>query len=75
MSRAPQVTEEDLSLLSPSELAARGFRRLPGTLSDALDELDVSQTVRGWFPGRFVDIYFAHKRHEAALCATYQEAY
>jgi glutamine synthetase len=80
----PQVTEEDLSLLSPSELAARGFRRLPGTLSEALDELDASQTVRGWFPGRFVDIYLAHKRHEAAelmdldeaaLCAAYQEAY
>ena len=80
----PQPTEEDLSLLSPSELATRGFRRLPGTLSNALDELDASQTVRGWFPGHFVDIYLAHKRHEAAeladldeaaLCAAYQEAY
>lgn len=80
----PQVTEEDLSLLSPADLADRGFRRLPGSLSDALDELEASRTVHGWFPGRFVDIYLAHKRHEAAeledldeaaLCAAYQEAY
>ena len=53
-------------------------------MSDALDHLDASQTVRGWFPGRFADIYLTHKRHEAAeladldeaaLCAAYQEAY
>jgi glutamine synthetase len=80
----PQVTEEDLSLLAPDALAARGYRRLPGSLTEALDELERSQTVRGWFPGRFADIYLAHKRHEAAvladldeaaLCAAYQEAY
>jgi len=80
----PRATEEDLSLLSPADLAARGFRRLPGSLSAALEELDRSEAVRGWFPGRFVDIYVAHKRHEAAalaelteeaLCATYQQAY
>jgi glutamine synthetase len=80
----PKVTEEDLSLLSPEELAARGFRRLPQSLPEALDELDGSETVRSWFPGQFVDIYLAHKRHEAseladldeeALCATYQQTY
>jgi glutamine synthetase len=81
---APPVTEEDLSRLSPAELAARGFRRLPGSLGDALDELEGSETVRSWFPGRFAEIYLAHKRHEAAAladleqaaqCAAYQEAY
>lgn len=81
---APQVTEEDLSTLAPAALAARGFRRLPGSLTEALDELEGSATVRGWFPGRFADIYLAHKRHEAAalaelneatLCAAYQDAY
>jgi len=47
----PPVTHEDLSLLPPAELAARGCIRLPQSLTAALDELDASETVRSWFPG------------------------
>ncbi|MEL6963568.1 MAG: glutamine synthetase family protein [Pseudomonadota bacterium] len=80
----PDVTAEDLSLLPDADLAVRGLRRLPTSLDAALDELDASDTVRGWFPDGFIDIYLAHKRGEmrtlagkddAALCAAYQAAY
>ncbi len=81
---APNATEEDLSLLSETDLAARGLRRLPTSLGAALDELEASDDVRGWFPDGFVDIYLAHKREEIAsvdgldesgLCEAYQAAY
>jgi glutamine synthetase len=80
----PKVTAEDLSALTPRDLAARGFRRLPTSLSDALDELEASSAVRKWFPEGLADIYVAHKRNEietmsgqdeAAVCAAYQEVY
>jgi glutamine synthetase len=66
---APAVTEEDLAALSEAELAARGYARLPTTLEAALDRFEADATVRGWFPGRFPEIYLAHKRAEAALVA------
>jgi glutamine synthetase len=81
---APGVTAEDLSLLSATDLAARGLRRLPTSLEAALGELEASDQVRGWFPDGFVDIYLAHKRDEIRVlagkdddevCAAYQAAY
>lgn len=81
---APEVTAEDLSELSSEALARRGLARLPGSLPAALDALAGSDEVRGWFPEGFVDIYLAHKGHEAAglagrddagLTAAYQEVY
>ena len=81
---APEATEEDLSLLEPDALQARGFVRLPQTLGEALDRLSESATVRGWFPGDCTDIYLAHKRGELAvvdglyaadMCAAYAEVY
>lgn len=81
---APEVTEEDLSLLSGADLAGRGIHRLPGSLAEALDELQSADDVRAWFPAGFADIYIEHKRNEietvqsldgAGVCAAYLEVY
>lgn len=81
---APKVTEEDLSLLNESELAAKGFVRLPATLDDALDRFASNKTVTGWFDPEFAAVYVAHKKAEAAFlegmdtgqkCAAYEEVY
>ncbi|MES0885186.1 glutamine synthetase family protein [Roseibium sp. SCP14] len=81
---APQVTEEDLSLLSGEDLAAKGFVRLPETLEEALARFASNPTVTGWFDPQFADVYVAHKKAEAAFlenmdtaqrCAAYEEVY
>jgi len=81
---APEVTAEDLSLLTDRDLTARGLRRLPTSLKSALDELGASTDVRSWFPEGFVDIYLAHKHDEIAtlagkddnqVCEAYQSTY
>lgn len=59
-------TQEDLSLLSPEDLAERGFNRLPQSLGEALGKLDASAAVRSWFSDAFVDLYVAHKKGEMA---------
>lgn len=65
----PDATTEDLSLLPPETLAARGLQRLPESLADALDALDASATLRAALPPRAIDIYIAHKRAELAHVA------
>ncbi len=80
----PSVTEEDLSLLSPSELEKRGYVRLPKSLPEALDRFAGNPTVTGWFPEGFAKVYCAHKRGELAWlegkdtaerCAAYAKTY
>ena len=80
----PEATEEDLSLLSADELAARGYLRLPQTLETALESFASDSTVTGWFPEGFADVYLRHKKGEIAflegkteaeICAAYEEAY
>ena len=80
----PDPTEEDLSLLSMDELAARGFVRLPESLEAALEKMISNETVTGWFPADFTAVYAAHKAAEivhvadmdiADLCAAYAETY
>lgn len=66
---APPASAEDLSLLSPEMLAAKGYTRLPLTLDAALQVFAADDTVRGWFPEGFADIYVAHKRGELAWLA------
>ena len=63
---APAPTEEDLSLLSPEDLAARGYVRLPETLQLALESFGANDTVTGWFPETFAGVYRAHKDSEMA---------
>lgn len=80
----PEPVTEDLSLLSPAELAAKGIKRLPTSLGDALEAFGASEAVRGWFGDDFADLYIAHKRGEmerlkdldwATKCARYSEVY
>lgn len=80
----PAVTEEDLSELSPSALAERGFQRLPESLPEALDRMQASEAVAGWFGADFTRLYADHKRAEIAAlgdlspierCQRYREVY
>lgn len=61
---ATEPTSEDLSLLSPNDLAERGFIRLPQNLDAALNCMSANKTLRGWFGDQFVDVYLAHKYSE-----------
>lgn len=74
--KLPGVTPvtEDLSLLGADELAARGFRKLPGTLTAALRALADNAGLAHAFPGQFVDIYQLHKAAEIAHVAELDEA-
>lgn len=81
---APDVTTEDLSLLSAEELAQKGFVRLPETLEDALERFAGNDVVTGWFDAQFAAVYLAHKKAEAAFlagmdtaqkCAAYEGVY
>jgi glutamine synthetase len=82
--KAPDPTEEDLSLLSAEALQARGYVRLPQTLDAALDAFAADPVVTGWFPQGFVALYRAHKQKEIAhlagldvpgRCAAYENTY
>jgi glutamine synthetase len=81
---APDATQENLSLLSPEALEARGYVRLPQTLGDALQRFQNNTVVTGWFPKGFADVYVKHKHGEMAsldgksteqICAAYERAY
>jgi glutamine synthetase len=63
------ATAEDLSLLPPDALAARGLRRLPATLGEALGALEADRALRAALPERAAGIYAAHKRGEASHVA------
>jgi glutamine synthetase len=80
----PDATTEDLSLLDPQALAARGHVRLPQSLPEALERLARNDTVVGWFPEGFADVYLKHKQGEIAflegrtqqeVCALYEQVY
>ena len=81
---APEATAEDLSLLWPDALKARGYVRLPQSLADALERFAANATVTGWFPAGFADVYAKHKRGEMAFlegksaeeaCRLYEQVY
>ena len=67
--RAAAATEEDLSLLSPEALSARGMKRLPDSLEASLTAFSSDHSFRAAFPDRFPDIYVAHKLGEWAHVA------
>jgi len=73
LSAAPS-TAEDLSLLSPADLARRGFRRLPGSLGAALDDFLADGAFLATLPPRVPAIYAAHKRGELAHVEPMTEA-
>jgi glutamine synthetase len=63
----PEPTEEDLALRSDAELRARGIRRLPTSLVEALAALEADEAATSWWPPRLLDVYLKHKRGEIAL--------
>jgi len=80
----PDAAQQDLSLLSPQALAKSGHTRLPQTLEVALAAFAANDTVGGWFPEGFVDLYVRHKQGEATMvaglspedqCHRYEEVY
>lgn len=80
----PAANQEDPSLLSESALKGRGLKRLPQSLSEALERFEQNPVVAGWFPERFVQLYVAHKKGElshlagasdAEACAAYETVY
>jgi len=80
----PEATQEDLSVLSPDVLAARGIIRLPQSLDEALGKFNGDNIVTGWFPSGFVDVYSKHKvgemnflegKDQAEICAAYGAVY
>jgi glutamine synthetase len=82
--KAPDPTQEDLSLLSAEALQTRGYVRLPQTLEAALDAFAANPVVTGWFPEGFAALYRAHKQAEIAhvagmdvpgRCAAYENTY
>jgi glutamine synthetase len=66
---APVPTKDDLAAWSPERLAAAGIERLPQNLGEALDRLEGSAEVRGWFGNTLVDAFLLHKRFEARMMA------
>ncbi|RVC56086.1 glutamine synthetase, partial [Mesorhizobium sp. M00.F.Ca.ET.038.03.1.1] len=80
----PQVTQENLAVLSEAQLSDRGYKRLPQSLEEALQRFEENDVVTGWFPGDFASIYTAHKRAEIAhlgdraakeRCSAYSKVY
>ncbi|MEM7170972.1 MAG: glutamine synthetase family protein [Pseudomonadota bacterium] len=80
----PAPTQDDLSLLSTAQLQERGFRRLPGSLQEALALFAASDAVKSWFGELFVDVYVKHKEGELAFlegktkeeaCQAYEQVY
>ncbi|MGB3406032.1 MAG: glutamine synthetase family protein [Jannaschia sp.] len=71
--QAPAATEKDLSLLSERDLTERGLKRVPESLTAALEAFAADTALRGVFPGRFADIYLAHKKGEWAHVADMTE--
>jgi glutamine synthetase len=65
--QAPEPTHEDLALCTEAELSARGLRRLPTSLAQALDEFEADEAARSWWPPQLLDVYLKHKRGEVTL--------
>ena len=60
----PQATTGDLSLLSEKQLKDLDVERLPESLETALECFSQEPMIKEWFPGKFTDIYKAHKEQE-----------
>ncbi|MFK3668244.1 glutamine synthetase family protein [Ochrobactrum teleogrylli] len=80
----PPLINTDPSEFSAEEQAKLGIRRLPSTLSEALDTLAEDKVAMSWFSKDFLDCYFAMKRKEIEivqglspeeLCARYATVY
>lgn len=66
---APALVNTDPHDLAPEIQAAQGIRRLPASLTEALDALVEDSSAKQWLGGPLYDAYVTHKRHEAFVCA------
>jgi len=62
-----EATAQDLALCPEAELAARGLRRLPTSLAQALDAFEADAVARSWWQPQLIEVYLKHKRGEVAL--------
>jgi len=60
----PPLIDHDPSTLSDDELAARGIRRLPTSLPEALLALRDDEAASSWMKRELLDAYLAEKEHE-----------
>jgi len=81
---APPIFSGDPEALSEAERDRLGLKRLPQSLSAALDALAADETVSGWFAPVALETYHGMKRMEMklltgleddALCKRYSEIY
>lgn len=63
----PEATNGDPGSLSEAERKARGLRRLPSSLTEALDEMESSETIKRWMGEEFLGAYLTNKRSELKL--------
>lgn len=80
----PPLVQQDPATLSEEEARRLGVRPLPGSLEEALTELERDEVVRGWFSRDLLDCYLSLKRTEIGLldglspeeqCARYADVY
>jgi glutamine synthetase len=80
----PPIVSGDPSGMGQAELDAKGLRRLPTSLPDALSALQADQVVTGWFDRAFLESFRAVRQaeiellagqDEAGVCATYRARY
>jgi glutamine synthetase len=80
----PEVTAVDPETLPEAERTQYGIARLPQSLDEALDALELDEVARGWFPAPLWVTYLRHKRTEIEImrglerderCARYAKAY
>lgn len=80
----PPLVQQDPASLSAEEAERLGVRPLPGSLEEALSELERDDVVRGWFSADLLDCYLSLKRTEIGLleglppeerCARYADVY
>ncbi len=80
----PPIFSGDPETLSNAEKERLGIKRLPRSLSAALDALKADETVSGWFSTVAMETYHGMKRMEMklvdgiegdALCQRYAEIY
>lgn len=60
----PEPVNEDVYHFTPEDLAARGIGQLPGTLGEAIDELEADEVVSGAMGAHLFDAYVRAKRAE-----------
>jgi glutamine synthetase len=62
--RLPPPVEQDVRSIEPAELAARGIKLLPGSLSEAIQAFEGSDFVRRALGDHIVDSLVRNKHHE-----------